>query len=43
LDPAELRESVKKAHGLDWDPQKVGDAFSGQAVFVGIYDGYVFK
>jgi hypothetical protein len=41
LDPEELRESVKKAHGVDWDPQKVGDAFSRQAVFIGIYDGYV--
>lgn len=40
LDPAELRETVKKAHGIDWDPQTVGDAFSGQAVFVGIYDGH---
>jgi protein phosphatase PTC6 len=41
LDPEELRQSVKKAHGVDWDPQKVGDAFSGQAVFIGIYDGCV--
>lgn len=42
LDPVGLRESVKKAHGLDWDPKKVGDA-SGQVVFVGIYDGCGFS
>lgn len=40
LDPEELRVSVKKSHGVDWDPRKVGDAFSGQVVFVGIYDGH---
>jgi protein phosphatase PTC6 len=39
LNPEELKISVKKSHGIDWDPKKVGDAFSGQAVFVGIYDG----
>ncbi|KAJ7125697.1 phosphatase 2C-like domain-containing protein [Mycena crocata] len=39
LDPDELRLSVKKAHGVDWDPSSVGDALSRQAVFVGIYDG----
>ena len=41
LDPEELRISVKKAHGIEWDPWKVGDAFAGQVVFVGIYDGSV--
>jgi len=40
MDPEELRVSVKKAHGLDWDPRQVGDVFSGQALFVGIYDGH---
>ncbi|KAF5385318.1 hypothetical protein D9615_001419 [Tricholomella constricta] len=40
LDPEELRVSVKKSHGVDWDPKKVGDAFSSQVVFVGIYDGH---
>jgi len=40
LDPEELRISVKKFHGIDWDPKMVGDAFSGQVVFVGIYDGH---
>ncbi|KAJ7275160.1 phosphatase 2C-like domain-containing protein [Mycena haematopus] len=33
LDPEELRLSVKKAHGVDWDPLI-------QAVFIGIYDGH---
>ncbi|KAJ7169766.1 phosphatase 2C-like domain-containing protein [Mycena filopes] len=40
LDPEELRLSVKKAHGLDWDPSSVGDVLSRQAVFIGIYDGH---
>ncbi|KAG6832307.1 hypothetical protein H0H92_003540 [Tricholoma furcatifolium] len=40
LNPEELRLSVKKAHGVDWDPSKVGDAFSRQVTFVGIYDGH---
>ncbi|KAG5719812.1 Phosphatase 2C like protein [Termitomyces sp. T112] len=40
LDPEELRLSVKKALGIDWDPSKVGDAFSGQVTFIGIYDGH---
>ncbi|KAJ7071141.1 phosphatase 2C-like domain-containing protein [Mycena amicta] len=39
LDPEELRLSVKKAHGIDWEPSSVG-ALSKQAVFVGIYDGH---
>jgi protein phosphatase PTC6 len=41
LDPEELRLSVKKAHGLDWDPSSVGDVLARQAVFIGIYDGLV--
>ncbi|RDB28370.1 Protein phosphatase 2C 4 [Hypsizygus marmoreus] len=40
LDTEELRLSVKKFHGIDWDPKSVGDAFSGQTLFVGIYDGH---
>ncbi|KAJ7900226.1 phosphatase 2C-like domain-containing protein [Mycena olivaceomarginata] len=40
LDPEELRLSVKKAHGLDWDPSSVGDVLARQAVFIGIYDGH---
>lgn len=39
LNPEELRISVKKAHGIDWDPSKVGDLYARQVVFVGIYDG----
>ncbi|KAG6818034.1 hypothetical protein H0H87_009189 [Tephrocybe sp. NHM501043] len=40
LDPDELQLSVKKALGVDWDPKTVGDAFSRQVTFVGIYDGH---
>ncbi|KAG6896365.1 hypothetical protein C0992_008770 [Termitomyces sp. T32_za158] len=40
LNSEELRLSNKKALGIDWDPNKVGDAFSGQVTFVGIYDGH---
>ncbi|KAK7064321.1 protein phosphatase 2C 4 [Favolaschia claudopus] len=40
LDPEELRLSVKKAHGIDWDPSSVGDVLARQAVFIGIYDGH---
>jgi len=40
LDPEELRLSVKKAHGVDWDPSSVGDVLARQAVFIGIYDGH---
>ncbi|KAJ7492734.1 phosphatase 2C-like domain-containing protein [Mycena latifolia] len=40
LDPEELRLSLKKAHGLDWDPSSVPDVLSRQAVFIGIYDGH---
>ncbi|KAJ7596917.1 phosphatase 2C-like domain-containing protein [Mycena floridula] len=40
LDPEELRVSVKKAHGIDWDPELVGQAFNRQVLFVGIYDGH---
>ncbi|KAF8640786.1 hypothetical protein AX17_000435 [Amanita inopinata Kibby_2008] len=40
LDPEELRLSVKKTHNIDWDPHKVGEPFSRQVVFIGIYDGH---
>jgi protein phosphatase PTC6 len=40
LDPAELQLSVKKSHGIDWDPKLVDGAVARQAVFVGIYDGH---
>jgi len=40
LNPEELRLSVKKFHGIDWDPSKVGPVLARQAVFVGIYDGH---
>ncbi|KAH8120113.1 phosphatase 2C-like domain-containing protein [Phellopilus nigrolimitatus] len=40
LNPEELRLSVKKSFGIDWDPHAVGDAFARQVLFVGIYDGH---
>ncbi|KAF8634444.1 hypothetical protein AX15_000893 [Amanita polypyramis BW_CC] len=40
LNPEELRQSVKKAHGVDWDPKNVGEPLSRQVVFIGIYDGH---
>ncbi|KAL0951351.1 hypothetical protein HGRIS_008055 [Hohenbuehelia grisea] len=40
LNPEELRISVKKAHGINWDHTKLGDQFARQAVFIGIYDGH---
>ncbi|THV07665.1 protein serine/threonine phosphatase 2C [Dendrothele bispora CBS 962.96] len=40
LDPEELRLSVKKSFGIDWDPQSIGEPLSRQAVFVGVYDGH---
>jgi protein phosphatase PTC6 len=39
LNPEELRASVKKCHGIDWNPEDVGPVYSRQALFVGIYDG----
>jgi hypothetical protein len=43
INPEELRISVKKSHGIDWDPEIVGDMFSRQVVFIGIYDGFVLR
>ncbi|TFY78880.1 hypothetical protein EWM64_g5134 [Hericium alpestre] len=40
LNPEELRLSIKKQHGIDWDPESVGAPFSEQAVMIGIYDGH---
>ncbi|KAJ3515286.1 hypothetical protein NLJ89_g1864 [Agrocybe chaxingu] len=40
LDPEELRLSVKRAHGIDWNPDKVGGALARQVLFVGVYDGH---
>ncbi|KAJ3870243.1 phosphatase 2C-like domain-containing protein [Lentinula novae-zelandiae] len=40
LDPEELQVSLKKSLNIEWDPNLVGDVFSRQAVFVGIYDGH---
>ncbi|KAJ6621618.1 phosphatase 2C-like domain-containing protein [Mycena sp. CBHHK59/15] len=34
LEPEELRLSVKKAHGVEWDPSTVGDVLSRQVVFL---------
>ena len=39
LDPEELRISVKKNHGIDWDPTAVDEKVARQVMFVGIYDG----
>jgi hypothetical protein len=39
LNPEELRLTVSRHLGVDWDPESVGHPFSRQAVFVGIYDG----
>jgi len=40
LNPEELRLTVSRHLGFDWDPESVGHPFSRQAVFVGIYDGH---
>jgi protein phosphatase PTC6 len=39
LNPEELRLTVSRHLGIDWDPENVGNPFSSQAVFAGIYDG----
>jgi hypothetical protein len=38
LNPEELRLTVSRHLGVDWDPESVGHPFSRQAVFVGVYD-----
>ncbi|KAI0348403.1 protein serine/threonine phosphatase 2C [Trametopsis cervina] len=40
LDPEELRLTVKKFHGLDWDPSSIPAPLARQVLFVGIYDGH---
>ncbi|KAF8647960.1 hypothetical protein AX16_006492 [Volvariella volvacea WC 439] len=40
LDPEELRISIKQAHGIDWNPDMVGDTFARQVLFLGLYDGH---
>ncbi|KAF8807704.1 protein serine/threonine phosphatase 2C [Phlegmacium glaucopus] len=40
LNPEELRQSVKQAHGLDWQPERVSNILARQVLFVGIYDGH---
>ncbi|KAF8506992.1 phosphatase 2C-like domain-containing protein [Russula emetica] len=40
LNPEELRLTVSRHLGIDWDSESVGHPFSRQAVFVGIYDGH---
>ncbi|KAI0660382.1 protein serine/threonine phosphatase 2C [Cubamyces menziesii] len=40
LDPAELALSIKKAHGVDWDPSTLPPSIARQVLFVGIYDGH---
>ncbi|KAI0283384.1 phosphatase 2C-like domain-containing protein [Russula aff. rugulosa BPL654] len=40
LNPEELRLTVSRHLGIDWDPESAGHPFSRQAVFVGIYDGH---
>ena len=39
FNPEELRVTVSRHLGIDWDPESVGHPFSRQAVFVGIFDG----
>lgn len=39
LNPEELRLSVKKAHGIDWNPSLVSDVYARQVLYAGIYDG----
>ncbi|KAJ3558530.1 hypothetical protein NM688_g870 [Phlebia brevispora] len=40
LDPEELRLSLKKFQGVDWDISNVPEAIARQVLFVGIYDGH---
>jgi len=39
LNPEELRLTLSRHLGIDWDPESVGHPFSRQVVFVGLYDG----
>ena len=40
LDPEELRLTLKKHHGRDWDPSALPETLARQVLFVGIYDGH---
>lgn len=40
LNPEELRLSLKKHNGVDWDPNLVGEPLNREVTFVGIYDGH---
>ncbi|KAF8203125.1 phosphatase 2C-like domain-containing protein [Pholiota molesta] len=40
LNPEELQLSVKKAHGIEWNPGNVEEMYARQVLFVGIYDGH---
>ncbi|KAG9314268.1 phosphatase 2C-like domain-containing protein [Chiua virens] len=40
LDPDGLRLSIKKAFGIDWEPENAADPIARQVVFVGLYDGH---
>ncbi|KAH7912603.1 phosphatase 2C-like domain-containing protein [Hygrophoropsis aurantiaca] len=40
LDPEELRLSLQKSLGIDWNSKGVNDALTRQVVFVGLYDGH---
>ncbi|KAI9512853.1 phosphatase 2C-like domain-containing protein [Russula earlei] len=40
LNPEELRLTVSRHLGIEWEPENVGHPFTGQVVFVGIYDGH---
>jgi len=40
LNPEELKLSLKKDHGVEWDPNSVGDPHARQVLFVGVYDGH---
>jgi protein phosphatase PTC6 len=42
LNPEELQTSIKKSLGINWDHTLVGDTYSRQVIFVGIYDGKVY-
>jgi protein phosphatase PTC6 len=40
LNPEELRLSLKKWHGVDWEPNLISEPHSNQVLFVGLYDGH---
>lgn len=41
IPPAELRHSLIRYFGLNWDPGHIGETLAGQVLFAGIYDGCV--